>query len=296
MENVLVAGATGRLGRLVVSELLARGAGVRALARRPERMPAAPGCEVRRADLLDPRSLEGACDGVAAVVSCAGAPMDLRSRERTSFAAVDDAGNRHLLDAARRAGVGKFVYVSLAGADVLAHTAYAAAHERFAAALAASGLAYTVVRPTGFFYFFDEILAQARRGLGFVVGPGTARTNPVHEADVAACCADALAGVEREVAVGGPDVFTRREVVELAFDVAGRAPRVASVPPGVVRGLAVVARPFNPRLAGLLAFGAEVGLVDVLAPPRGRRTMRAYFEERVGAAGAGDGVIPRRER
>ena len=56
------------------------------------------------------------------------------------------------------------------------HVEYARAHEAFAEALAASGLVHTVVRPTGFFWFFGEILEMARAGRGVVIGPGDART------------------------------------------------------------------------------------------------------------------------
>lgn len=277
MRKILVAGASGRLGRQVVAGLLERGFAVRALLRRSGQEPAA-GVEVVRGDLLDPASLERVCDGVDAVISCAGASMDLRDRRRASFEAVDFHGNRNLLECARAAGVRKFVYVSLHSADAVASTEYARGHELFVASLRASGLPATVIRPTGFFYFFGEMLAMARRGRGLVIGPGTCRTNPIHEADVAACCIDALDDDASEIEAGGPDVFTRRELAELAFEVLGKAPRILHVPPALMRGVAAVARPFNPRIAALVRFGVEVSLVDVVAPVRGTRTLRAYFE------------------
>ena len=45
-----------------------------------------------------------------------------------------------------------------------------------------------------------------------------------------------------------------------------------------MRGAAALARPFNPRLSALMRFGVDVSLVDVVAPVRGRQTLRAYFE------------------
>src|SRR6185436_9109443 len=178
---------------------------------------------------------------------------------------------------AQRASVGRFVYVSLHAAESLLRTEYAREHERFVELLRRSGLPFTVIRPTGFFGFFGEILRMAQKGQGVVVGPGTARTNPVHEEDVAAVCAQAVRGTESEVSAGGPDVYTRREIVELAFEVVGKAPRIVRVPSWVFRGLVAPVRLLNARIHALMAFGIAVSGVDVVAPAVGRRDLRTYF-------------------
>lgn len=278
MRTTLVAGASGMLGREVVAELRRRGDRVRALTRDPRRAPFAD--EVAVGDLEDPASLRAAVAGVDAVVSCAGASMALGGfGDRRSFARVDHLGNRALLAAARDAEIRRFVYVGVWGGERLMRTEYCAAHERFAAELAASGLPFTVVRPTGFFGFFGEVLRMARKGRGPVIGDGTARTNPVHEADVAAACADALTDSETHIGVGGPDTFTRREIVELAFRAAGRPVRLMHVPPGLFRTVAAVTRPLNPRLGALLHFGTEVSQVDCVAPVRGTRRLEEHFRQ-----------------
>jgi uncharacterized protein YbjT (DUF2867 family) len=278
--RVLVAGATGQLGRQVAGELGRRGWRVRALTRDPVRLAALglPAEAALRGDLTDPASLRAACAGVDAVVSCAGASMRLGGLgDRRGFMEVDWAGNRALLEAARAAGVRRFVYVSVFGAERLRGTVYVDAHERFVDALAASGMDHAVVRPTGFFSFLGELVRMAAKGRGAVIGDGRARTNPVHEADVAAACADALAGTERRIDVGGPDTFTRRELVELAFRAVGRTPRIMTVPPGAFRAVAALARPLNPRIAALLEFGTEVSLADCVAPARGTRRLEDHF-------------------
>lgn len=285
MSHVLVAGATGTLGRHVVAELKARGHTVRALVRDSARLDELrlPVDEVTRGDLTDAASLAGVCDGVDAVVSCAGASMRLGGMlDRRGFGTVDHEGNRNLLARAHAAGVGRFVYVSVFGGPEMAATAYAGAHERFVAELRASGLPHTVVRPTGFFSFFDAILEMAARGRAAVIGPGHARTNPVHEADVAAACTDALesAAPEPETALGGPDVLTRREIVELALRVAGRNAPVRSFPAPLLRALVAPLRILNPRLHALLDFGAAVSLAGCVAPPRGTRRLEDHFRAR----------------
>ena len=112
-----------------------------------------------RGDLVQPATLEGLCEGQDAVVSCAGAVMQLGNwSDRRSFTEVDYGGNSNLLREAERAGVAKFVYVSLHSAQRFLGTEYARAHESFVGNLNRSKIAHTIVRPTGFFGFFREIL------------------------------------------------------------------------------------------------------------------------------------------
>ena len=280
MRKVLVAGATGTLGRAVVRRLKKEGHWVRGLGRSVPRLRGLPLDETFEGDLTDAESLRGCCDGVDAVLSCAGASMQLGDLgDRRSFEAVDFAGNRNLLAVARRPEVGKFVYVSLHAADRLLQTEYARAHERFVALLRESGLPSTVVRPTGFFSVFGEILHMARKGRGVLIGSGEARTNPVHEEDVATACVQALERPGAEIPVGGPEVMSRRRIAELAFEVLGTRPRITSVPPWMFHALVAPARLWNRRLHALMVFGAAVSVVDVVAPTVGRRDLRSYFRE-----------------
>lgn len=232
MKKILVAGSTGQLGKCVLRGLKRRGYAVRALARDAGKLAEIEIDEVVKADLTRPETLRGACDGVDALISCAGASMNVNNfGDRKSFYEIDYRGNLNLLAEARKAGVKKFVYVSLATADKLRQTEYADAHEKFVDELRASGLDHTVVRPTGFFGFHLEILKFASKGRGLLIGSGDSRTNPIHESDVAAACVDALGKGDDELIVGGPDVFTRRETVELAFAALNRKPSLMSVPP-----------------------------------------------------------------
>jgi uncharacterized protein YbjT (DUF2867 family) len=279
-QTVLVAGGTGLLGRHVVRELAARGHAVRVLARDPSRARAlAPGAEVVRGDALDPAGLRGACEGADAVFSCVGASVQLGLRGWRGYTAVDAPANANLIAAAREAGVRRFVYVSLFGADKLAGLDYAAGHERVVDALRASGLSHTVVRPTGFFSALRPYLDMARAGRGVVFGDGAARSNPVDDRDLAAACAEALFEGPAELPVGGPEVLTRRAMLEAAFRAVGRAPALWHVPPAFVRAAGWCLRPLHPRLSHLMAFVAAVTQADFVAPARGARTLEAYYRE-----------------
>ncbi len=288
MKRVLVAGATGTLGRHVCRELKRRGYQTRALVRRAEALAEMRGevDGVFVGDATRRETLASACEGAHAVVSALGAPLTLDSSgPRAGFREVDLAGNVNLLAEARAAGVTKFVYVSVFGADELRGLEYVDAHEEFVAALRTSRLGHTVVRPTGFFYVFAEIFKMAARGRAFLVGDGGARTNPIHERDVARACADAVRpSTAREVPLGGPEVYTRRELTELAFRALGREPKITSLPPGLVRALVAPVKLFDRRLHDLLEFGVAVGTTDVVAPAYGTRRLAEYFRELAAAA------------
>jgi dihydroflavonol-4-reductase len=106
--RVLVTGATGFLGTHVVGQLLSAGHQVRALVRTP---PQRAQAEIIRGDVTDPRSLEPAVAGCEAVIHCA-AVISFRAREAAWTKQVNVEGTRHLLSAARVAGVKRFVHTS----------------------------------------------------------------------------------------------------------------------------------------------------------------------------------------
>lgn len=274
--QILVAGATGELGRAVAGELTRRGHRVRALARR-----GVPGVDVRIADALKPSTLRGSCDGVEAVFSCVGAStLPAFSRGWRKFTRFDTPANLHLLAESRRAGVRKFVYVGVAAADRLAHLDYVRAHELVVAALRSSGLEYAVIKPTGFFSAFAGMLPMARKGSLPIFGNGTARTNPIHEADLAGICADAIERGSGEEEVGGPEALTRRRIAELAFEAVGLPAVLRTAPEIPVRAAAFLLRPFHPRIAHLIPFYIDVWKLDHVAPMRGSRRLGEYLMAR----------------
>jgi uncharacterized protein YbjT (DUF2867 family) len=274
MTRVLVAGATGYLGGFVARELKARGHFVRALARSTGKLGDIAVDEVVEAQVTRPDTLEAVCDGIDVVFSSIGIT---RQKDGLTFRDVDYQGNKNLLDVALRAGVGKFVYVSAFGARQLRHLDIVDAHEAFVDELAASGMDHTVLRPTGYFSDMGEVLEMARRGRVWLIGSGDSRVNPIHGADLAVCCADATNGDQREIAVGGPETLTWREVASLAFEVLDRPARVSAVPEWLTWAVVRLVRLFNRHQGELLAFFTTMATMDVVAPATGTRTLEAHY-------------------
>ena len=276
--KVLVAGATGAVGRHVVRQLLTAGHSVRALSRNLRALAGLGSHELHAADLTQPDQLNGACAGIDAVIACAGASLQIGAfSQRAGFLAVDYEGNRNLLAEARRAGVSRFIYISLAGATAVPNSEYAQAHERFAVELAGCGTAFTIIRSTGFFSAFAGLLPLARAGIVPLVGAGLARTNPIHEADVAQACVEALSGREESHTIGGPEIFTRHRLAEMAFDAISKPPRLLSLPSALLLAAVPLCRPIHPRLAALVHFALLGTQVDMVAPIYGARRLGDYL-------------------
>lgn len=285
--RALVAGASGHLGRALVAELARRGHETRALVRDAARAPAEADevvvCNIGEGPLPTTR-WQGVrppfCTGVDVVFSVLGGTSRLDRGPRSSFHELDTVPNLDLLRAAEDAGVERFAYVTLLNADRLRGNAYVDAHEAVVDALRASPVAATIVRANGFFSAYDELLDMARRGRARIVGDPDATSNPIHDADLAAACADAIEAEADEVAVGGPETMTRREEIELVNDAAGRGRAARRMPGPVTRGGALLLRPIDPRRAAMLDFVHRVCSIDMVAPPHGERRLAGYLAER----------------
>jgi uncharacterized protein YbjT (DUF2867 family) len=276
MKRILVAGSTGYLGRFVVRELGQRGHFVRALARSPEKLddlrdsPA----EIARAEVTRPGTLEHVCDGIDVVFSSIGIT---KQKDGLTFRDVDYQGNKNLLEVARRAGVEKFIYVSVFNGPNLLHLDIVRAHEDFVGVLKGAGIDYAVLRPTGYFSDMTEFLQMARKGRVFLIGRGDNRVNPIHGADLAVSCADAVAGERKEIDVGGPEILTYREIAELAFRSLGRPPRITTVPVWVMKLVIAATKVFSKHQGELLAFFTTAMSSEVVAPAVGTHRLEDYF-------------------
>lgn len=284
-ERVLVAGATGYLGRHLVTRLKQEGCWVRALARRPEQAAIlADADEVFIGEATRPETLSHVADGIDTAYSALGIT---RQRDGRSYADVDYRGNLNLLRRAEDAGVGRFVYVSvLHGPDLRRTVRLAEAKERFADALTASPIRSVVVRPTGYFSDMNEFLDMARRGTVYLFGDGRCRMNPISGSDLARACAAAARSTASEVAVGGPDILTHDEIARAAFAALGTSPRIRHVPLRLARGAGWAATHLTPqRVFGPLQFLLAVMTNDMVAPATGTDHLAAYFRAEAARAG-----------
>lgn len=259
--RVLVVGATGALGRPVVRLLRERGVPVRALSRHPERAAdlAALGADVVAGDLTDTASLQRACAGVQRVLAAA---HGLLGRGRWRSEAVDDAGHRALLDAAKTAGVERVVYISAYGAAPDHPIDFFRTKHAIEQALAASGLPHVILRPTAFMEQHVHLFngkGLLDKGKAQLIGPGTKPRNFVAATDVAPFAVRALLDDPppfEVLSVGGHGHYSNLQVAEIYAREAGIPARVGRLPAGVARAIASLAAPLHPGVARVLRLSA----------------------------------------
>ncbi len=257
---ILVVGATGSLGRQVVKKLLAKGETVRAMTR--DRSKAddlkARGAQVVLGDLRDPESLEFAVRGASAVVAAA---HSLLGRGPTASSIVDDEGHRALIDAAKEAKVGHFVYTSAMGAAANHPIDFWRTKAKIEKYLTESGLRYTIIRPSAFmevhaWELIGKAVVTGKRVMLF--GSGKNPRNFIAADDVANAVVLTLRIPElrgRTIEVGGPENLTAREVVAVFEKVSGKRAKVSSIPLPVVRGMAVATGRLHEGIARIMRFG-----------------------------------------
>ncbi|MEZ8379973.1 SDR family oxidoreductase [Vibrio splendidus] len=278
-SRILLAGATGYLGRHLIEALQACDADFKAQARSADKLKdlGLNDSQIQIAQVTDSDSLKGCCDGVDIVISCVGIT---RQKEGLSYMDVDYQANLNLLEEAERAGVKKFVYVSAFRANVIKSVRLLEAKERFACRLLVSEqLAPCVVRPNGFFADIEEFYNMAQSGRVYLFGSGDVRLNPIHGADLADFILASLPNAEKELDVGGPDALSATQIAALAFQSQGKMTRITYIP-DCVRKLALsVIRRLPENRVGPAEFFLSAMEGDAVAPCVGKHHLSDHFSQ-----------------
>ena len=313
-RTVLVLGGTGTIGRATVRALAARGHPVVCLVRRAPATPPPAGVEVRIGDVTDPASV--ARDGIRgerfdALLSClasrTGAPRDAW--------AIDHDAHVDALCAAQVAGIPHMILLSAICVQK-PQLAFQQAKLAFERTLIASGLDYTIVRPTAFFKSLSGQVERVRRGKPFLVfGDGRLTAcKPISDDDLGGFLADCLDDPIRRnriLPIGGPGpAITPLDQAERLFAMLDGPPRIRHVPvallDGIIAVLATLGR-VSPALAAkaelarigryyatesMLVLDAATGDYDADATPEaGADTLFDYYAQLI----AGDAMAERGE-
>jgi uncharacterized protein YbjT (DUF2867 family) len=125
-----------------------------------------------------------------------------------------------------------------------------------------------------------EFFSMAQRGRVYLFGNGQYRSNPIHGADLATVCVDAIASRDREIEAGGPETFTHEEIAHIAFKVVGKPPRTTYIPDWLRRFILRSMQSFTPQtFHGPMEFFLTVMAMDMVAPEYGHRTLKEFFME-----------------
>jgi len=252
--EICVLGATGTIGRGVFAELCHRGIPALAVTRRADQLLEAIGpVHVSPFSTAEDLAPVLRARRFAAIISCVAS----RTGVPDDAWAVDYRLNSAALAAAKAAGVGHFVLLSALCVQK-PRLAFQQAKLAFEAELAASGLRYSIVRPTAFFKSLSGQIDRVRQGRPFLIfGNGELTAcKAISDGDLAAFITDCLTREDcwnRILPIGGPGAaLTPRQQGEALFALLGMTPRFRSVPLQLLDAIAAtlgLAGRFVPALA-----------------------------------------------
>jgi uncharacterized protein YbjT (DUF2867 family) len=276
-RSIVVAGATGYLGRYLVAEFRRRGWHVRALVR-DERRARASGLEADEffeAEATKPAALAGLMIGMDMAVSALGIT---RQKDGMTYRDVDYQANVNLLEAAEAAGVKRFGYAHVLGAKLMPDVDLIAAKQAFVDRLEQSSVPGTVIAPTGYFSDMGEFLQMARKGTVYLAGDGEIRINPIDGEDLAVVFADAMEAGKPFVEAGGPEIFSYNQLADTAFAALGKQPRIIHIPFWVTEFVRKTLRLVTPQsVYGPVEFFLSAVRYDGVAPCYGKKTLRDHY-------------------
>ncbi len=271
---ILVAGATGVLGSEIVRNLLARREKVRAMTRKTSKSETVDrlrkaGAEIVVADLKEPATLARACKGVDAVISTVTSVTTAQPGE--SFAATDGKGTISLIDAAKKSGVKKFVFVSF-DPDCAPEAPLPRAKRDVEKHLEKSGLDYTILHPSLFFetWLGPMLFANPVAGTARVYGAGTQKIRYIAVADVAELAVQSLSrrfASKATIPFGGPEPISQREAVRLFEVTFGKKFVVTEIPEEALEAQWKVAQDQLEKSFAALMLGVARGFDTGIEPP-----------------------------
>jgi len=286
-KTVLVVGATGYIGNAVVAESVRRGYDVIAVTRSMKTDSRFEGAEVVMADVTDPASLPVIFDrDIDIVISC----LACHSGLAKDFDDIDYKATLRILKAAIENGAKQFILLSaicVRKPDLPLQLAKLKMED----ALIRSGIDYTIVRPTAYFWVFEAQTKNIEAGRpGFLIGSGDqASHNPIAKEDLAEFMVGCIGNVDRMNRIhiiGGPEVpeniITYKDSLLMVFESLGKEPKLLSIP-----GWLYMALIRATRFIGL--FSRKIGVFseflhityyylhdDMRAPGYGSRTFKQH--------------------
>lgn len=280
----VVTGALGYTGRVVTERLLARGLRVRTLTNSPDRPnPFGHSLDVHPLAFHDPDVLARSLDGAAVLYNT----YWVRYNHRLFNFDTAVANTKSLFEAARRAGVGRIVHVSILHADKADDLAYYRGKHELEDALRALDTPHAIIRPGVLFGRGDILvnnIAWAIRHMPVfgLFGDGEYRLRPLHVDDMADLMVDqAHRDDSTTTDAVGPESFTYRELVRTLAQILGVRRAVISVPSAFALA---VARALSPVVGDVIITREEItglmrGLLDSDAPAAGPTALTVWAEQ-----------------
>lgn len=270
--RVLVTGGSGFVGNNIIDLLVRRGEQVRAQVTNLEKAQKRLGkygaqVEIVQANVSDRAALERLMEGVDAVIHTVAISMEKGGH---TYDSVNYQGTINVVDAAKKAGVKRFINISQNGADAKLPYRFLASKGKAQDYVASSSLRWTALRPSAIFGPQDEFFNTFARLIRLtplifpLIGGGKATFQPVSIYDVAEAAVRSLdddTTIGKELVLGGPEVLTLAQIEKRVLDALGSYRTLISVPVALLRPVVAVMQ------AVLPGSPVSTSLLDLLAVP-----------------------------
>jgi NADH dehydrogenase len=244
--TILVTGAAGYVGNNTVRRLVELGRPVRAMVHNEQKAhkrlgEVADKIEIVQGDVTRREGLERVMQGVSAVIHLVAIALE---KGGATYEAVNDQGTINVVDAAEKAGVGRFINMSQNGADSTLPYRFLKSKGKAQEYVAASKLRWTVMRPSVIFGPQDEFFNSIARlvkltPIAFpLIGGGKAEFQPISVYDVVEAVVRSLdddGTIGREFELGGPEVLTMGEIERRILEALGTSRLLVPAPVGLLR-------------------------------------------------------------
>lgn len=281
MKKIIIAGATGYLGSHLVKELHRQEIPFQAIARNAKRLrdQGLNPEQIIKAEVTDPTTLREQLKDADVLISTVGIT---RQKDGLTYMDVDFQANLNLLNEAKKAGIKKFIYVSVVNGEKMRHLKIIEAKERFVDELKASGLEHLIVRPNGFFSDMKDFLIMAQSGRVYLFGSGNYKLNPIHGEDLAKAIVESLETSEQELMIGGPDILTQNEIAEMALKAQMKPIKIVHLPDWMRKTIMKSMRMFtSSKTYGPIEFFLTMMAQDNIAPRYGVHRLKSHFIQEV---------------
>lgn len=226
--KVVLAGAYGNLGADIFKSLLKAGHEVVAADMIQRDLGVEGNYTYKKINVQEPATLAGLCDGADVVITTVG--LTKTSAEVTNYQ-IDYQGNLNILEEAKKAGVKHFTYISVLKADKAPKVPMLHAKYLFEEELKKSGIAYTIHRPTGYFYDIVKVFRpMIEKGEVTLLGNNPVHANVVSTEDFADFIVAHMTDENKMYDVGGKETYSYEEIANLCFAAAGKEPVIKRAP------------------------------------------------------------------
>jgi len=244
-EKILLIGSSGNIGGRALEILLKYGkfSSITAFDKKEPKIKELPGnikvLSGDEGDITNPYAVKNAIRGNTIVVCAVGVPRyTMPGEKKLTPYEIEQDGMHHIVEAAQEEGINHIIYISALGVARgdkipkfhIAHLAKRNAEN----ILIKSGVNYTILRPSGYFFDFRDLLAAAIAGRYHVVEEGKAKVQPLHQDDMAVILIASINNKRAKnkiIPVGGPEIFSYNDLGKLFGKVLKREVEIIRLAP-----------------------------------------------------------------